>query len=163
MRAWSSGFSRKAPAGCLRARHRFGKTPTGGLLFPAGEQIFLSRSGARRRSSSQIMTFLGHDGLSKPQAVREAASAAFFALRALQARWRLPGPNALLLLLSGGINRWRCREVTSLRGLLSRPAHFAPRGPQLCAGLFCIRPRSRPFCFSKRGEYRRALPSPTRR
>src|SRR5271163_2216944 len=53
------------------------ETPTGGLLFPAGEEIFSVDLGAEGDRRPRF-DFPGHDGPLEPQAVG-AAPAAFFA------------------------------------------------------------------------------------
>src|SRR4029077_8731324 len=119
------------------------KTPTGGLLFPAGEEI-LSADLELKAIVEPDLTFRAT--MTSQTTGRRGGLGGLFCLGALQR----DGGFRAALLLSGGINDGVAESHRCVAATRGPPP--SPRAAPNARGFFCIRPRAAALFVSKRGN-----------
>src|SRR6202051_2357015 len=138
--------ARKAPRRLFTSWAPLRKTPTGGLLFPAGEELF-SVDLELKAIVDPDLTFRATMELSNHRPSRRPRRP--FLLGSAASRWRLPGCSSLLL--SGGINDGVAESPRRVAIATPRGPPTSPRAAPNAGGFFCIPPRAALF-VSKRGN-----------
>ena len=142
MRAWS--LARGNPRRLFTSLAPLRKTPTGGLLFPAGEEI-LSVDLELKAIVEPDLTFRAT--MTSQTTGRRGGLGGLFCLRALQR----DGGFRAALLLSGGINDGVAESHRCVA--TSRGPPTSPRAAPQCAGFFlaqgaALRPQRAPRSFA---------------